>query len=279
LPVDNTLPPLREVIARHGLAAKKSFGQHFLLDQKLTDKIVRTAGDLTGVHILEIGPGPGGLTRSLLASTAKSVTVIEIDRRAIDVMQELQDVYGERLKIIEGDALKMDVATLCPAPRAIVANLPYNVGTELLIQWLQKIDDFQSLTLMFQREVVDRIMAKPSSKTYGRLSIISQFCCHMKKVMAIPAGAFTPPPTVESAVIHMTPRTDRPRDITLQDLEKITAAAFGQRRKMLRSSLKTLGGEVLLKKAGLDPTARAEDLSVDDFANLVRAFTAPAARI
>lgn len=262
------LPPLREVIARHDLMAKKSLGQHFLCDLSLTRIIAEYAGDLKGHTVFEIGPGPGGLTRALLETDAAKIIAVEKDTRCIAALADVVAVSDGRLQLIEGDALATDLTTLARAPRAVVANLPYNIGTELLIRWLHQIDAFESLTLMFQAEVADRIVAPPGSKTYGRLSVISQFCCDVTRVLDIPAAAFTPPPKVDSSVVRLTPRKDRPLDIQLATLEKITAAAFGQRRKMLRSSMKSLGGEELLTRAGIDPTLRAENLSVGDFENL-----------
>jgi 16S rRNA (adenine1518-N6/adenine1519-N6)-dimethyltransferase len=264
------LPPLREVIARHDLMARKSLGQHFLCDLNLTRKIVACAGDLSGCTVFEIGPGPGGLTRALIESPAVKVIAIEKDRRCVAALSDVVKASAGRLEIMEGDALKVDLTSLAPPPRAIIANLPYNVGTELLLGWLRQAREFRSMTLMFQAEVVDRLVAKANDDAYGRLSIITQFCCHAERVLDIPARAFTPPPKVDSAVVHLTPRMDRPADVSLEKLEKVTAAAFGQRRKMLRSSLKPLGGEALLYKAGLDPEKRAENLSLQDFENLTR---------
>jgi len=269
-----SLPPLRQVIARHGLAARKGLGQHFLLDLNLTKRIVACAGDLGGVTVLEIGPGPGGLTRPIIASEAKAVIAVEIDARCVIALEELA-AQTSKLRIVEADALKTDLTALAPTPRAIIANLPYNVGTELLIGWLKQIEAYQSLTLMFQAEVVDRLVATPNTKAYGRLSVITQFCCDAKRVMKIPSRAFTPPPKVDSAVVHLTPRKTRPPDVDLQTLESLTAAAFGQRRKMLRTSLKPLGGEALLERAGIDAQLRAEDLALGDFENLARAMKAP----
>jgi len=264
------MPPLRDVIARFDLMARKSLGQHFLCDLNLTRRIAECAGDLKGCTVFEIGPGPGGLTRALLGTKAKKIIAIEKDRRCIAALADLVVASEGRLEIIEGDALESDLTTLAKAPRAVVANLPYNIGTELLLNWLQQIDAYESLTLMFQAEVADRLAAKPDNKTYGRLSVITQFCCNVERVMDIPARAFTPPPKVNSTVVHLTPRTDRPKDVAFETMEKITAAAFGQRRKMLRSSLKSLGGEELLNRAGIDPTLRAENLSVRNFEKLVR---------
>ncbi|MDD2325660.1 MAG: 16S rRNA (adenine(1518)-N(6)/adenine(1519)-N(6))-dimethyltransferase RsmA, partial [Alphaproteobacteria bacterium] len=259
------LPPLRDIISTYDLAARKGLGQHFLLDLNLTARIVAQAGDLSGVHVVEIGPGPGGLTRAILASPAQSLTAIEMDSRCIRALGSLAEGAGQRFQLIEGDALKADLTALTRAPRVIIANLPYNVGTPLLVKWLRQMDQIQSMTLMFQAEVVDRIVAEPDSKAYGRLSVITQFCCQAKRVMKIPERAFTPPPKIDSAVVHLTPRSDRPKDIDFQTIERMTAAGFGQRRKMLRTSLKLLGGEALLEAAGIDPKQRAETLSVADF--------------
>lgn len=265
-----SLQPLRDVIARHDVFAKKSLGQHFLCDLNLTRKIAECAGDLSGVTVFEVGPGPGGLTRALLGTKAKKIIAVEKDRRCIAALQDVIEAADGRLEVIEGDALKTDLTELSKAPRAVIANLPYNIGTELLINWLRKIKEFKNLTLMFQLEVADRIVAEPDSKKYGRLSVISQFCCNVERVLDLPARAFTPPPKVNSSVVHLTPRKDRPKDVTFEMMEKVTAAAFGQRRKMLRSSLKPLGGEALLKKAGINPELRAENLSVEDFESLAR---------
>lgn len=268
-PID-LLPPLRDVIARHNLMAKKSLGQHFLCDLNLTRRIAECAGDLRDCTVFEIGPGPGGLTRSLLGTSAKKIIAIEKDKRCIEALSDLMAISEKRLEIIDGDAMKTDIVALSKAPRAVVANLPYNIGTELLLNWLRQMDSFRSLTLMFQSEVVDRLAAIPHNKTYGRLSVIAQFCCHVQRVLNVPARAFTPPPKVDSAVVHLTPRTDRPKDVKFEVIEKLTAAAFGQRRKMLRSSLKPLGGEELLVRSGINPELRAENLSVDDFVTLAR---------
>ncbi|MFA5041422.1 MAG: 16S rRNA (adenine(1518)-N(6)/adenine(1519)-N(6))-dimethyltransferase RsmA [Bdellovibrionales bacterium] len=264
------LPPLRDVIARDGLRAKKSLGQHFLCDLNLTRRIAAAAGDLSGCVVFEVGPGPGGLTRALAETKAESVIIIEKDSRFFAALEEIAEASGGKVKPIAGDALKVDLASLASAPRVIVSNLPYNVGTELLLGWLKQMHDFRSLTLMLQAEVVDRLIAAPGSKAYGRLSVITQFCCNVKKVLSVPAEAFTPPPKVDSAIVHLIPREDVPADITFADLEKVTAFAFGQRRKMLRSSLKPLGGEALLKRAGIDPTLRAENLSLTQFETLAR---------
>lgn len=270
----NALPPLRDIIARHGLATRKSLGQHFLLDLNLTRRIARAAGPLDGVTVIEVGPGPGGLTRALLESEAAAVMAVERDARCIPALHELQAVARDRLTIIEDDALAIDCRTLAPAPRAIVANLPYNIATPLLIGWLRNIAEYHSLTLMFQKEVADRICAVPGNKTYGRLSVICQWRADIQRALTLPARAFTPPPKVESAVVTLTPRHD-PEPAEWQAMERVTAAAFGQRRKMLRASLKTLGNaQALLEATGLPPTARAEEINVAGFAALARALIA-----
>lgn len=265
-----SLPPLKKTIKTYGLAARKGLGQHFLLDLNLTQKIVSQAGDLRGVTVCEIGPGPGGLTRPLVESKAEKIIAIEKDARCVLALSELAEIADGRLEIIEADALKADLAELAPAPRAIISNLPYNVGSALLVKWLAEMHHYQSLTLMFQAEVADRILAVPRTKEYGRLSVISQFVCVGKRVMNLPAKAFTPPPKVDSAVVHLTPRPDRPQDVEFKKMEMVTAAAFGQRRKMLRASLKPLGGQALLEKAGIDPTRRAEELTIAEFEDLAR---------
>jgi 16S rRNA (adenine1518-N6/adenine1519-N6)-dimethyltransferase len=264
-----TLPPLREVIARFGLAARHSLGQHFLLDGNLTDRIVREAGDLAGRHVIEVGPGPGGLTRSLLGSTAASITAIELDRRAVGAVSELLDIAGGRLRVIEGDALSVDAASLVPAPRQVIANLPYNVASPLLVRWLRHAASFERLTLMFQQEVAERICAETDTPAYGRLSVLAQWTCEARIVMRLPPGAFTPPPKVWSAVVSLTPHPAQPDPSTFSRMEALTAAAFGQRRKMLRGSLRALGGEALLARAGIAPERRAETLSVAEFDRLV----------
>ncbi|MDD3030469.1 MAG: 16S rRNA (adenine(1518)-N(6)/adenine(1519)-N(6))-dimethyltransferase RsmA [Alphaproteobacteria bacterium] len=263
-------PPLRDVLARYDLKARKALGQHFLCDMNLTRRIVACAGDLSGCTVFEVGPGPGGLTRALLESKAERVVVIEKDERFFPALQEVEAMVPGRMQLIGGDALTLDLEALAPPPRVVVANLPYNVGTELLVGWLKKIDAFRSLTLMFQAEVVDRLVAAPSSKAYGRLSVLTQFCAVPQRVMELPASVFVPPPKVASAVVRLVPRPDRPPDIPIRVLETVTAHAFGQRRKMLRSSLKPLGGEALLAQAGIDPTARAETLSLAQFEALAR---------
>jgi 16S rRNA (adenine1518-N6/adenine1519-N6)-dimethyltransferase len=268
------LPPLREVIAKFDLGARKALGQNFLLDLNLTGRIARSAGDLSGVTVIEIGPGPGGLTRALLNSDAAAVVAVERDSRCIVALADLLEASEGRLRLIEGDALEVDPEAIAPAPRAIVANLPYNVATPLLIGWLKRIEQFRSLTLMFQREVADRLSAKPGSKAYGRLSVISQWRAEVRPMFNLPARAFTPPPKIESTVVQLIPRAV-PEPAEFSDMEAVTAAAFGQRRKMLRASLKSLGNaEALIEEAGLIPTQRAEEVPVAGFAALARAWRA-----
>ncbi|HAD87715.1 MAG TPA: 16S rRNA (adenine(1518)-N(6)/adenine(1519)-N(6))-dimethyltransferase [Rhodospirillaceae bacterium] len=265
---DPDLPPLRDVIRDHGLGARKSLGQHFLLDTNLTDRIARAAEPLAGVNVVEIGPGPGGLTRSLLRTDAAGVWAIEKDSRCIDALSQLRDAFPGRFTIVEADALKTDPADLTPAPRAIVANLPYNVSTVLLLQWLRRADQYQRMILMFQKEVADRLTAKPGSKSYGRLSVITQWVCDVRPLFNVSKQAFTPPPKVASTVVELIPRTAPLADAVFTDLEKVTQAAFGQRRKMLRSSLKPLGIDPAA--AGISPESRAEDLDVVQFCALAR---------
>ncbi|PSM17106.1 16S rRNA (adenine(1518)-N(6)/adenine(1519)-N(6))-dimethyltransferase RsmA [Nitratireductor sp. StC3] len=270
------LPPLREVIQQHGLAAKKSLGQNFLLDLNLTDKIARTAGDLSGTTVIEVGPGPGGLTRALLANEAKRVIAIERDERCLAALQEIERHYPGRLEIVAGDALRTDFATLAAGagPVRIVANLPYNIGTELLVRWLT-VEPwppfYVSMTLMFQREVAERIVAMPGESAYGRLGVLAGWRSSARIAFTVPREAFTPPPKITSAVVHLTPRS-APLACEAKRLARITQAAFGQRRKMLRQSLKALGGETLLQKAGIEPTRRAETLSIAEFVALANAL-------
>lgn len=261
------LPPLRESLATHGLLAKKAFGQHFLLDLNITRKIARLAAVGPGDHVIEVGPGPGGLTRALLETGAR-VTAVEKDERFRPLLEELATVCPT-LDLVFGDALQVDEAQLANgAPAHLVSNLPYNVGTPLLIKWLTGPWTPASLTLMFQKEVADRIVAGPGDDAYGRLAVIVQATCQAQRVMDVPARAFTPPPKVDSAIVRLIPRTDRPSAEMLKALERVTAAAFGQRRKMLRSSLKVLGGESLIAAAGLDPQARAETIDLAGFLSL-----------
>ncbi len=273
---DKNLPPLREVIRLHELRAEKALGQNFLLDQNLTDKIARLAGDLQGKTAIEIGPGPGGLTRSLLRSEARQVIAVEFDKRAVAALQDLVVAAQGRLTLLQDDALRCDLVAAAPAPRAIVANLPYNISTVLLVNWLEMIREdasvFSSMTLMFQKEVADRILALPGSKTYGRLSVIAQWLCNVKRVMELPPSAFTPPPKIDSTVVHFVPRdslTNWPRFATV---EKILAAAFQQRRKMIRSSMKEYSAA--MEATGLEQTLRAEDVTVEQYLNLARAVEA-----
>ena len=265
---DPLAEPLRAVIARHNLAARKALGQHFLLDLNLTARIAAAAAPLAGRQVIEIGPGPGGLTRALLGSDAASVTAIEIDPRAIAALAELQPAAGARLTVIAADALGLDYPALVPAPRVIVANLPYNIATPLLIGWLRAAGAFEHLVLMFQLEVAERICAAPGSAAYGRLAVLAQFLCATELVLRLPPEAFTPPPAVMSAVVRLTPHRNQPPPALRAALERVTAAAFGQRRKMLRRALAPLGGEALLAAAGINPTRRAETLSVAEFAHL-----------
>lgn len=267
------LPSLRETLDAHGLLAKKAFGQHFLLDLNVTRKIVRLAGPFEGRAVIEVGPGPGGLTRALLESDAGRVVLVEKDARFIPLLSELDDGSG-RLAIVEGDALKVREADLVDGPAHLVSNLPYNVGTPLLIKWLTGPWTPHALTLMFQKEVADRVAAPVGSDAYGRLSVIAQAVCEARVVMDLPARAFTPPPKVSSAVVQLSPRPDRPDPATLKRLERVTAAAFGQRRKMLRSSLKPLGGATLCEAAGIEPDARAETIDVAGFLRLADALKA-----
>ena len=264
------LPPLRESLEAHGLLAKKSFGQHFLLDLNITRKIVRLAGPFEARAVIEVGPGPGGLTRAILESDAGAVVLVEKDPRFLPLLAEL-DTGDERLRIIEADALKVVEADLVSGPAHVVSNLPYNVVTPLLIKWLTGPWTPHAMTLMFQKEVAERIVAAPGDDAYGRLAVIAQAVAEARIVMHLPAAAFTPPPKVASAVVHLIPRADRPDRQTLKRLETVTAAAFGQRRKMLRSSLKQLGGGALCEAAGIDPDARAETIDITGFLGLAQA--------
>ena len=271
----DSLPALREVIAANDLSARKSLGQNFLLDLNLTAKIARQAGPLDGCDILEIGPGPGGLTRGLLAEGARFVLAIEKDRRCLTALHQISNAYPERLTVLEGDALSIDPLQYLTPPIKVAANLPYNIGTELLIRWLtppQWPPFWTSLTLMFQREVADRIVAQPGSKAYGRLALLAQWRCDPQIVMSLPPEAFTPPPKISSAVVHFTalPAPRFPADPKV--LERVIAMAFNQRRKMLRSALKGLGPDIedRLVAAGLKPTERAEQVSLEGFCTLAR---------
>ncbi|HEY5607961.1 MAG TPA: 16S rRNA (adenine(1518)-N(6)/adenine(1519)-N(6))-dimethyltransferase RsmA [Alphaproteobacteria bacterium] len=272
------LPPLREVIARYGLDARRALGQHFLLDLNLTRRIARAAGDLDGRVVIEVGPGPGGLTRALLETDARLVIAIERDRRCVEALTDLQSAYPDRLIIVEADALSLDPAALARertqearAP-AIVANLPYNVATPLLIRWLAQASAYAHLTLMFQKEVADRLIARPRTPAYGRLSVLTQWLTDATRLFDIGPRAFVPPPKVTSSVVRLVPRAEPRGAAAFADFERITASAFGQRRKMLRSALKTLGVDVaaLLAAADIKPDARAEELSVEQFAALAK---------
>lgn len=267
------LPPLRDVIDQHKLRARKSLGQNFLLDMNLTEKIARAAGKLTDVTVFEIGPGPGGLTRGLLTTNAKKIIAIEKDRRCMAALQNVIECSEGRLSVIEADALKMDVTEMADAPRAIVANLPYNIATILLISWLKKIQDFQSLTLMFQKEVALRIVAKVGDKAYGRLSVMTGWLAHAHIAFDVPARAFTPAPKVTSSIVCISPRAET-SDIPFEFMEKVVATAFNQRRKMIRKSLKPLyeDTETWLAKADVKQTVRAEEIDVAGFERLCRAL-------
>jgi len=271
---------LREVIRAHDLVAKKQLGQNFLLDLNLTAKIARAAGDLSGCDVLEVGPGPGGLTRGLLAEGARRVVAVEKDARALPALAEIAAACPGRLEVLHGDALELDLAAHLAAPFKIVANLPYNVGTELLIRWLTPEawpPLWSSLTLMFQKEVAERIVAKPRTEHYGRLALLAQYRCEAKIVMTLPPEAFTPAPKVHSAVVQLTalPAPRYPCDF--RTLQRITAMAFNQRRKMLRASLKGLRPDIeaVLQSVGIPPTARAEEIGLEGFCALARAVANP----
>ena len=271
----DSLPPLREVIETHELAAKKSLGQNFLLDLNLTAKIARQAGDLTECDVLEIGPGPGGLTRGLLSEGARKVLAIEKDPRCIPALAEISDAYPGRLEVIEGDALEVNPLAHLTPPIRVAANLPYNVGTELLVRWLTPKTwppYWESLTLMFQKEVAERIIAQPGSKAYGRLAVLAQWRADARIVINLPPEAFSPPPKVSSAVVHLTALAEPRYEANPATLSKVVAAAFNQRRKMLRSALKSLAPDIedRLTAAGLKPTERAEQVHLEGFCALAR---------
>ncbi len=275
---DDGLPPLRDVIAKHGLRARKSLGQNFLLDLNLTRKIARAAAPLEGHAVIEIGPGPGGLTRALLLEGAEKVIAVERDSRVVPALDEIAEHWPGKLEVIEGDALRLDQAELAAKsdlPVKVVANLPYNIATPLLTGWLLAEPWppwWQSLTLMFQREVADRITASPGSRAFGRLAVLAQWRTHARRLFDIPPAAFTPPPKVTSSVVQITPLTEPVEACPPDALQQVTAAAFGQRRKMLRKALKSItkDPEALLSAAGLDGTKRAEELEVRDFCRLAR---------
>ena len=273
------LPPLREVIRAHDLVARRQLGQNFLLDLNLTAKIARMAGDLSACDVLEVGPGPGGLTRGLLVEGARHVLAVEKDARCLPALAEIAAVYPGRLTVINGDALAVDVLSHLTPPIRVVANLPYNIGTELLIRWLTPPvwpPVWQSLTLMFQREVAERIVARPGDRHYGRLALLSQWRCDAKIVMSLPPEAFTPPPSVHSAVVHLTALPEPRFAADAATLGRLTAAAFNQRRKMLRSSLKGQAADIEhhLLAAGIAPTQRAEEVSLQAFCALARSVDA-----
>ena len=270
------LPPLREVIARHGLSASKALGQNFLFDEQLLDRIAAIPGDLAGRKVLEVGPGPGGLTRALLRAGAE-VTAIEMDSRCLPALAELGEAFPGKLEVIQGDALKLDHAEIMGGePFAVLSNLPYNVGTALFVRWLGGEDWpplWTSLTLMFQQEVAQRIAATPDNSAYGRLAVLAQWRSEAKMAMKVHRSAFTPPPKVMSAIVHVKP-SEMPDGVSARVLERLTEAAFGQRRKMLRQSLKGVPGAVeALEQVGIDPQRRAETLSVDDFVALARVLS------
>ncbi|MET0314914.1 MAG: 16S rRNA (adenine(1518)-N(6)/adenine(1519)-N(6))-dimethyltransferase RsmA [Hansschlegelia sp.] len=276
-PVDD-LPPLRDVIRRHELAAKKSLGQNFLLDLNLTSRIARAGGRLAGVTVIEVGPGPGGLTRALLAEGAERVVAIEKDSRALAALAEIAERYPGRLKVVEADALEVDMSALAgDGPARVIANLPYNIATPLLIGWVaaEKWPPWwDGLTLMFQREVAERIAAAPGDEAYGRLAVLCGWRCEAKILFDVNPQAFVPPPKVISSVVRLTPR-EKPLECPVRDLEMVTQAAFGQRRKMLRQSLKPLGDSAaILEAAGVEPTSRAEEIPVEGFVRLALARAA-----
>ena len=270
------LPPLREVIARHGLSASKALGQNFLFDEQLLDRIAAIPGDLSGKQVLEVGPGPGGLTRALLRSGAK-VTAIEMDKRCLPALAELSEAFPGQLRVIEGDALRLDHTELMGGePFAVLSNLPYNVGTALFVRWLggeRWPPLWTSLTLMFQQEVAQRIVARPGGSIYGRLAVLAQWRSDAKLAMKVHRSAFTPPPKVMSAIVHVEPGA-MPEGVSARILERLTEAAFGQRRKMLRQSLKGVSGAIeALAEVGIDPQRRAETVSVTEFVALARVLS------
>lgn len=265
-----TLPPLRDVIAKHGLLARRSLGQHFLLDANLTARIARLPGNLAGRHVVEVGPGPGGLTRALLETDAASVLAVELDRRAIGAIEDLQAAYPARLRVLEADATQTDLAALVPAPRQLAANLPYNVATPLLIGWLREAARWERMTLMFQLEVAERVCAAPDTPAFGRLSVLVQWTCRASLLLRLPPASFTPPPKVWSAVAGLEPHAAQPDPALFRTMERLTAAAFGQRRKMLRGSLRGLGGEALLARAEIAGDRRAETLAIAEWDRLAR---------
>src|SRR6056297_1319404 len=280
MPTIDSLPPLRDVITPHGLSAKKALGQNFLLDLNLTAKIARVPGDLSGADVLEVGPGPGGLTRGLLAEGARRVLAVEKDARCLPALAEIAAVYPGRLEVVQGDALALNPLEQLTPPIAICANLPYNVGTELLVRWLTPSawpPVWDRLTLMFQTEVAERIVAKPGSKAYGRLAVLAQWRCDVRIALHLPPEAFTPAPKVSSAVVHLTALAAPRFEADAHVLERVVARAFNQRRKMLRAALKGLGPDIeeRLIAAGISPTDRAEQISVEEFCALARQLAIP----
>ena len=271
------LPPLREVIERFRLDARKSLGQHFLLDPNLLARIARLPGPLAGRHVVEVGPGPGGLTRALLQTEATEVLAVELDRRAVEAVQQLQAAFPDRLRLLEADATVVDLAALAPAPRQLVANLPYNVATPLLVGWLRQAAAWERMTLMFQLEVAERVCAPPGTPSYGRLGVLAQWTCRVSLLLRLPPAAFVPPPKVWSAVVGLVPNPEQPEAGLFRTMERLTAAAFGQRRKMLRGSLRALGGEALLGRVGIAPERRAETLTIPEWDRLARLLHAEAA--
>lgn len=276
--LDN-LPPLKEVIASFGLAARRSLGQHFLLDPRITARIAATAGDLNGCTVIEIGPGPGGLTRALLDAGAAPLIAIERDQRCVEALQGLVEAADRRLILVPADAIEADEAALVEAhdgklPATIVANLPYNIATVLILKWLTRPSAFSDIVVMVQKEVAERLAAPPRSSSYGRLSVMVQWRAKVDMLFDLAPGAFTPPPKVTSTVIRITPRSEPLAPADFQAMETVVRTAFGQRRKMLRSALKALGRDTaeLLSRAGIEPTARAEELPIEDFARLARAY-------
>jgi 16S rRNA (adenine1518-N6/adenine1519-N6)-dimethyltransferase len=268
------LPPLKEVVARHGIAPSRALGQHFLFDANITDKIVAVAGDVQSGPVYEVGPGPGGLTRSLLAAGARKLVVVENDQRCFTALEELSKAFPGRMRILQADAMIVNEAQYAPPGTKIVANLPYNISTPLLLKWLKDAKRFASMTLMFQKEVALRLVATPSTADYGRLSIITQWLCEAKRLFDVEPGSFVPPPKVTSSVVQLVPRAQPLAPARWEHLEKVVAAAFGQRRKMLRVALKTLNvNEVqMIAAAGLNGQARGEELTVTDFCALSRAY-------
>lgn len=265
----SSLPPLRDVIRDHGLSAVRALGQHFLLDTNLIDRIARIAAPYDGIHVIEVGPGPGGLTRALLAHGAASVTAVEKDKRCLAALDELAKAAKGRLAIVGGDALAIDLTTLTPVPRRIVANLPYNVSTALLLQWFRQRGAYDRIVVMVQKEVADRLAAAPGSKDYGRLSVAAQWHCIVKSEFNVARTAFTPPPKVQSSIVTLIPRAEPLAPADWRLLESVTAAAFNQRRKMLRSALKSWNFD--FDALGIDAQARAETLTVEQFCTLARA--------